>query len=137
MIDASDDLRIRRRLIEIARSSGCVSYERLYEEFGVEPQNQDEKFAFHEALGRVSSAEAAHGRPPLGGIVAYGGRHPESGIPGDAFFVLCRHLGLYEGRVEDDAKSEQDRAEIIREKQAFSRGVAEAIAREWKTPILR
>lgn len=96
--------RIRRVLVQRARAadvhdlrSACLSYAHLglaFDPDGEEPGTSRPPFrTLYSMLGHISMYEVEHGRPMLSALVVT----KETGLPGEGFAKLAKHLGIQAG----------------------------------------
>jgi alkylated DNA nucleotide flippase Atl1 len=94
-----DDSAIRDRLIAAAKRGEVVNYADLAKAAGRPMKGRNWAVHIGRILGRISSEEAAQGRPLLTVIVV----SRETGLPGGGFFNLGQELHLVKPGEDEDA----------------------------------
>ena len=87
---------IYKRLKEVARSGGLITYGEIAPLACLNMENQADRNKIGEILGEISTYEDSLGHPMLSAIVVLAG----IGYPGEGFYNLARSLNLHHGHGE-------------------------------------
>ena len=80
---------VRKKLIEVAKRKGLISYKDVGRHFDLHQQSR----ALFQILDDINRHEHAAGRPLLTAIVV----HKDDSRPGNGFFAIATKLGHYRG----------------------------------------
>ena len=99
---SSDQDKIRRKLIEVAKRPGLIFYTELFGPYGLDMGNPDHRNNIAATiLGKISEKEHEEGRPLLSVVVV----HKDDYRPGTGFYSMMIDLGIIGGgKISDEQK---------------------------------
>lgn len=91
--------KLKKKLINVARSGEVITYEPVMEVLGLKIKDPRDRTKLNKMLDAISAEEKIAGRPLLSAVVVH---NDSKGFPGDGFFHMARREGVFAGGESDE-----------------------------------